>query len=85
MRLTCRCPRAPRPSLLRRRRWVERSLRSCRTPSLRSRRAYKPALSHDAALRVMLETAGGQFDPQLLQAFQRCAPDFDRVYREMPD
>src|SRR5207244_997224 len=34
--------------------------------ALRSRRVYKAALSHDAALRVMLDPANGQFDPSLL-------------------
>jgi response regulator RpfG family c-di-GMP phosphodiesterase len=53
--------------------------------ALRSRRAYKPALSHAAALQVMLETNRGQFDPALLQIFQRCAPQFERIYRESPD
>jgi response regulator RpfG family c-di-GMP phosphodiesterase len=53
--------------------------------ALRCRRAYKPALAHPAALRMMLETAPGQFDPLLLQAFQRCAQDFERVYQLMPD
>jgi response regulator RpfG family c-di-GMP phosphodiesterase len=53
--------------------------------ALRSRRAYKPALSHAAALQVMLEVNSGQFDPALLQVFQRCAPQFERIYRESPD
>jgi response regulator RpfG family c-di-GMP phosphodiesterase len=53
--------------------------------ALRSRRAYKPALSHAAALQVMLEANSGQFDPALLQVFQRCAPQFERIYRESPD
>ncbi len=53
--------------------------------ALRSRRVYKPALSHAAALQVMLESASGQFDPALLQAFQRCAPQFERIYRASPD
>jgi response regulator RpfG family c-di-GMP phosphodiesterase len=53
--------------------------------ALRSRRAYKPALSHAAALQVMLEANNGQFDPALLHVFQRCAPQFERIYRESPD
>ncbi len=53
--------------------------------ALRSRRAYKPALSHVAALQVMLNGDGGQFDPALLQIFQRCAPQFERIYRDLPD
>jgi response regulator RpfG family c-di-GMP phosphodiesterase/tRNA A-37 threonylcarbamoyl transferase component Bud32 len=53
--------------------------------ALRSRRAQRPALSHQAALRIMLETSNGKFDPQLLGAFQRCAANFERIYRELPD
>jgi response regulator RpfG family c-di-GMP phosphodiesterase/serine/threonine protein kinase len=53
--------------------------------ALRSRRAYKPALSHAAALQVMLTSSPGQFDPALLPIFQRCAPQFERIYRESPD
>ncbi len=53
--------------------------------ALRSRRVYKPALSHAAALEVMLQTSPGQFDPVLIQAFQRCAGDFERIARELPD
>jgi response regulator RpfG family c-di-GMP phosphodiesterase/serine/threonine protein kinase len=52
---------------------------------LRSRRVYKPALSHAASLQVMSEASEGQFDPALLQAFQRCAPQFERIFRELAD
>ena len=51
---------------------------------LRSRRAYKPALTHAAAVQMMTEGPGGQFDPALLQTFRRCADQFDQVFREMP-
>jgi response regulator RpfG family c-di-GMP phosphodiesterase len=53
--------------------------------ALRSRRSYKPALSHAAALELMLGGAGTQFDPALLHAFQRCAPRFERIFRELAD
>jgi response regulator RpfG family c-di-GMP phosphodiesterase len=53
--------------------------------ALRSRRAYKPALTHQAALQIMFDNSPGQFDPNLLQAFRRCAPDFERIFRDMPD
>jgi response regulator RpfG family c-di-GMP phosphodiesterase len=52
--------------------------------SLRTRQSYKPALGHSATLEIMLENSPGQFDPLLLQAFRRCASEFERVYREMP-
>jgi response regulator RpfG family c-di-GMP phosphodiesterase len=53
--------------------------------ALRSRRSWKPALSHAAAVQVMLDSSVGQFDPGLLAVFQRCAPQFERIYRELPD
>ncbi len=50
--------------------------------ALRSRRVYKPAHSHAASMHLMLAESPGQFDPALLQAFQHCAADFDRIYTE---
>jgi response regulator RpfG family c-di-GMP phosphodiesterase len=51
--------------------------------ALRSRRSWKPALSHLAAVQLMLESTG-QFDPALLQAFTRVSGQFDRIFREVP-
>jgi len=53
--------------------------------ALRSRRVYKPALSHMAAQQVMKDAAGTQFDPALLLAFERCAVKFDRIFKEIGD
>ncbi|HMC63648.1 MAG TPA: protein kinase [Gemmataceae bacterium] len=53
--------------------------------ALRSRRACRPALSHNAAMQVMTETAVGQFDTLLLQTFENCATKFERIFREVPD
>ncbi len=50
--------------------------------ALRCRRSYKPALSHAAAVQLMNESPG-QFDPALLQAFQRCAGRFDEIFRDV--
>lgn len=47
--------------------------------ALRSRRPYKPALSHAVAMQAMTETATGQFDPLLWQAFLLCADDLNRI------
>jgi len=44
--------------------------------------AYKPALSHDAALQSMNETAPGQFRSLALQAFRLCANEFARIAEE---
>jgi response regulator RpfG family c-di-GMP phosphodiesterase/serine/threonine protein kinase len=53
--------------------------------ALRSRRVYKPALSHLASLQLMVEASTGHFDPALLLVLQRCAPTFEKVFHEFPD
>jgi response regulator RpfG family c-di-GMP phosphodiesterase len=53
--------------------------------ALRSRRVYKPALSHTAALQLMNEGSSGHFDPNLLRVFNRCAAQFAKIYQEAPD
>ena len=53
--------------------------------TLRRMRMYKPAMSHGAALRVMLERSPGQFDPQLIQALAQCQGEFERIYREIEE
>jgi response regulator RpfG family c-di-GMP phosphodiesterase/serine/threonine protein kinase len=52
---------------------------------LRCRRVYKPALTHDAAVELMLVASPGQLDPALLQIFQSCHRHFERIYRELAD
>jgi putative two-component system response regulator len=53
--------------------------------ALRSRRVYKPSLSHATAVQVITKGSEGQFDPNLLKAFERCAPDFERIFRGFQD
>jgi response regulator RpfG family c-di-GMP phosphodiesterase len=53
--------------------------------ALRARRVYKPSLSHATAVQVMSKVSEGQFDPGLLAAFTRCAPQFDRIFTDFPD
>jgi response regulator RpfG family c-di-GMP phosphodiesterase len=50
--------------------------------ALRSRRVYKPALSHSTAMMAIIDGSPGQFDPALIPAFQACAPKLERVFRE---
>ena len=51
--------------------------------ALRSRRVYKPGLSHHTAVLTITEGSPGHFDPALLAAFRRVAPQFDRTFREL--
>jgi response regulator RpfG family c-di-GMP phosphodiesterase len=53
--------------------------------ALRSRRVYKPALSHSEALEIMLHSSPGQFDPVLLQVFEKCAIQFERIFNQQAD
>ena len=53
--------------------------------ALRSRRVYKPAFPHDAAVNQMLAQSPGHFDPALLGVFGRVAPEFDRIFRDAAD
>ena len=53
--------------------------------ALRSRRVYKPALSHAATVQLLTEGSPGHFDPALMQVFPRCAAEFERIFRELPD
>ena len=52
--------------------------------ALRSRRAYKPALSHQRASEVILlgdgRTSPAHFDPALLQAFRELQPRFEDLH-----
>ena len=53
--------------------------------ALRSRRVYKPGLSHHTSVRTMTDGSPGHFDPGLLDVFARVAPQFDRIFRDLGD
>ncbi|MDY3559400.1 protein kinase [Gemmata sp. JC673] len=53
--------------------------------ALRSRRVYKPGLSHHTAVFTITEQSAGQFDPGLREVFLQVAPQFDRIFRELGD
>jgi response regulator RpfG family c-di-GMP phosphodiesterase/serine/threonine protein kinase len=53
--------------------------------ALRSRRVYKPGLSHTTAVMTMTDSSVGHFDPALLEVFQKVAEQFDRIFREFND
>ncbi|MDW7994840.1 MAG: protein kinase [Gemmatales bacterium] len=52
--------------------------------ALCSARPYRPALPHEAAVELMVNNSPGQFDPDLLVAFQKVASDFALIFRELP-
>jgi HD-GYP domain-containing protein (c-di-GMP phosphodiesterase class II) len=52
--------------------------------ALRRRRYHKPPLSHAEAVAILVKRSPGQFDPTLVEAFSRCDPEFERIYRSIP-
>ena len=53
--------------------------------ALRSRRPYRPALAHNAAVQVITKTSAGQFDPRLLELFRANVGEFDRLFKKFAD
>jgi response regulator RpfG family c-di-GMP phosphodiesterase len=53
--------------------------------ALRSRRVYKPPLSHASVADYIRQGAGTHFDPFLVECFETCAKDFERMYDELRD
>ena len=57
--------------------------------ALISKRPYKPALSHQEAVRIILEgdgyTSPEHFDPQVLACFAEIHPQFDDIAQEFSD
>jgi putative two-component system response regulator len=51
--------------------------------ALRSRRAYKPALPHIDAVKIMVQESKGHFDPALLLIFRECAGAFEKLFQEL--
>ncbi len=53
--------------------------------ALISRRVYKSALSHDAAIAIMREESGRHFDPEILEIMLSIAGRFDEIARRFSD
>jgi putative two-component system response regulator len=53
--------------------------------AIRSKRQYKPAMSHEEAVRRILLDSGRHFDPQVVTAFQDVAAEFDAVAEGLSD
>lgn len=49
--------------------------------ALTSHRSYRPAWSHERAMRVIQEGAGSQFDPACVEAWSRLMPDAPQIER----
>lgn len=57
--------------------------------ALRSRRPYKPALSHGEVMSIILKGDGRtlpeHFDPEILSEFEKTADEFDAIFRGHSD
>lgn len=53
--------------------------------ALRCKRVYKPAFSHDEAVKMMQQENGLRFDPVVFSAFEKCLEDFIEVRKKFPD
>jgi putative two-component system response regulator len=57
--------------------------------ALRSKRPYKPAFDQDKTCKILTEgdgrTSPEHFDPKVLEAFIRVAPEFDRIFMEISE
>jgi putative two-component system response regulator len=57
--------------------------------ALRSKRPYKPALSHQQAVEIIIngdmKSGPGCFDPKILEVFIRVADEFDEIYVSQQD
>jgi len=53
--------------------------------ALRSKRSYKPALSHAESCEIIRKGAGTHLDPGIVEAFQKQEAQFGEVRDRMPD
>lgn len=53
--------------------------------ALRSKRAYKEAMSHEEAVRIIYEEIGRKLDPQVVEAFKACEKEIEELYSKGTD
>ncbi len=53
--------------------------------ALTTKRVYKEAMPHEEAVEIILEHAGTQFDPDIVEAFRRCLGEFQWLAGDMLD
>ncbi|GIX00334.1 MAG: response regulator [Pirellulaceae bacterium] len=53
--------------------------------ALTTKRVYKDAMSHEQARRIIIESRGSHFDPDVVDAFLRREEDFQAIRRNLDD
>ena len=53
--------------------------------ALISRRVYKPALSHEAAIAIIVRERGKHFDPEVIDRLMTIAPRFAEIALRFAD
>jgi len=53
--------------------------------ALRSNKCYRKAVSHKEACETIIDAAGSQFDPYVIEAFEQLSEQFERVSNEKAD
>ncbi len=53
--------------------------------ALINKRVYKPALSHETAVEMIVEQKGKQFDPDIVDSFISLRDNFNRIARQFSD
>ena len=53
--------------------------------ALVSKRCYKEAFDFDRAFRIIEESLGSHFDPELGSIFMECRPNLEKLYNNMPE
>jgi putative two-component system response regulator len=53
--------------------------------ALISQRVYKPPLTHEEAIRIIVKDKGTHFDPDIVDAFLTVSEEFHNIAREHAD
>lgn len=53
--------------------------------ALRSKRVYKPSMSHEQAVKIIREGSGRAFDPAVVRVFEDLAAEFERISVQLAD
>jgi putative two-component system response regulator len=53
--------------------------------AVRSKRVYKPPVSHEETCKIILAGAGSQFDPELVNIFASLRPRFQEIWEDLQD